>query len=119
MVEQGGRGRDWLARILIPLLFFCATAPTLRWVEFAGGAENIVVATAMEMRRSGQWIIPTLAGEKRIAKPPLAAWIAAGSIDHETFAKTLSDDPPTREAAYRKLAWEVRWPALLCGCITL
>src|SRR5256885_13561039 len=57
--------RDWMARILIPLLFFAATAPTLPWVEFAGGAENIVVATALEMRRSGQWLIPTLAGERR------------------------------------------------------
>jgi hypothetical protein len=26
-----------------------------------------------------------------IAKPPLAAWIAGISIDHETFANTLAD----------------------------
>jgi len=88
-------------------------------VEFAGGSENIVVATALEMRRSGEWVIPTLAGQRRIAKPPLAAWIAAVSVDRDTFAQTLSNEPAVRDAAYRKLAWEVRWPALLCGCITL
>jgi len=54
MVEQGGSWRDWIARILIPLFFFCATAPTLRWVEFAGGAENIVVATALEIAGYGR-----------------------------------------------------------------
>ena len=117
-----GRGSDlqnWLARLLIPTFFFCAIAPMLSWVEFAGGSENIVVATALEMRRSGQWVIPTLAGQRRIAKPPLAAWIAAISVDGDTFQQTLSNDPAAREAAYRKLSWEVRWPALLCGCITL
>lgn len=117
-----GRGSftgDWIARIVIPLLFFCATAPTLPWVEFAGGSENIVVATALEMRRSGEWVIPTLAGQRRIAKPPLAAWIAAISVDGDTFARTLSNEPAVRDAAYRKLAWEVRWPALLCGSIAL
>jgi 4-amino-4-deoxy-L-arabinose transferase-like glycosyltransferase len=119
MVQQPASARDWIARTLIPLLFFAATAPTLTWVEFTGGSEDIVVATALEMRRSGQWLIPTLAGEKRIAKPPLAAWIAAVSIDGNTFAQTLVNEPAAREAAYRKLAWEVRWPALLCGCITL
>src|SRR5258705_263762 len=119
MVEQGGRGRDWFARILIPLLFFCATAPTLQWVEFSGGAENIVVATAMEMRRSGERLVPTLAGQKRLAKPPLAAWVAAISIDHQTFARTLEDNSPELEGAYKRLTWEVRWPALLCGCLTL
>jgi 4-amino-4-deoxy-L-arabinose transferase-like glycosyltransferase len=119
MLEPSGSARDWMARILIPLLFFAATAPTLSWVEFTGGSENIVVATALEMRRSGQWVIPTLAGERRIAKPPLAAWIAAVSIDSKTFGQTLINEPVTRENAYRKLAWEMRWPALLCGCITL
>jgi 4-amino-4-deoxy-L-arabinose transferase-like glycosyltransferase len=119
MIQQGEGARDWGARLIIPLLFFWATVPTLRWVELTGGSENLVVATALEMDRGGQWMIPTLAGEKRIAKPPLAAWIAAISIDRDTFAKTLNDEPAAREAAYEKLAWEVRWPALLCGCITL
>jgi len=119
MLEPGGSGRDWLARILIPLLFFCATAPTLRWVEFAGGAENIVVATALEMRRSGEWVVPTLAGQKRLAKPPLAAWVAAISIDRQTFERTRDDSSADLESAYKRLTWEVRWPALLCGCIAL
>ena len=119
MVEPGESARDWIARILIPLLFFAATAPTLQWVEFAGGAESIVVATALEMRRSGEWMIPTLAGQKRLAKPPLASWLAAISIDARTFDRTLHNDPPVREAAYKRLTWEVRWPALLCACIAL
>jgi 4-amino-4-deoxy-L-arabinose transferase-like glycosyltransferase len=116
---QDGSGRDWAARILIPLLFFAASAPTLPWLEFSSGAENLVVATAMEMRRSGEWKIPTLAGEMRLAKPPLAAWIAAGAITERTFNETLSNDPTVRDAAYRRLAWQVRWPALLCVCIML
>ena len=70
MTESGNPNHNWPARILIPLLFFAASVPTIPWTEFAGGSENIVVATALEMRRSGQWLIPTLAGEKRLAKPP-------------------------------------------------
>jgi 4-amino-4-deoxy-L-arabinose transferase-like glycosyltransferase len=118
MLQQGS-AREWAARILIPLLFFAATAPTLPWLEFSSGAENLVVGTAMEMRRSGQWKIPTLAGEMRLAKPPLAAWIAAVSISDETFEATKSDDAAVRDAAYRRMAWQIRWPALFCACITL
>src|SRR5258706_3823024 len=102
MVEQGGRGRDGLARILIPLLFFCATAPTLRWVEFSGGAENIVVATAMEMRRSGERLVPTLAGEKRRGKPAPGGGGGALKIAHHNLSRTLVGKLPAVRGAFKK-----------------
>ena len=42
------------------IAFFLALAPTLPWQEFSSGPENLVVATAMEMRRGGPWLVPTL-----------------------------------------------------------
>jgi len=44
----------------IALAFFVAVAPTLPWQEFSSGPENLVVATAMEMRRGGPWLVPPL-----------------------------------------------------------
>jgi len=118
----GRRGRAALVLLVIAALFFAAIAPTLRWLEFSGGSENLVVATALEIRRDGtwqRWIEPTLQGEPRIAKPPLAAWVAAASIRADTLRALDSPDESARADAYRDLAWQVRWPALLCACLGL
>lgn len=63
---------SWRAHLAIILLFFIALAPTLTWLEFSSGSENLIVATALETRRTGHWLIPTMRGQPRIAKPPLA-----------------------------------------------
>lgn len=40
--------------------------------------ESRNLATAQEMVREGNYLIPTMNGELRLAKPPLPTWIAAG-----------------------------------------
>src|SRR6185369_6104176 len=47
---------------LLAAFFFLAIFPTLNWLEFSGGSENLVIATALETRRQGSWIVPTLKG---------------------------------------------------------
>jgi 4-amino-4-deoxy-L-arabinose transferase-like glycosyltransferase len=110
---------SWPAAIVIAAAFFAATAPTLAWLEFSSTMENLVTASAMEIRRDHVWLLPTLEGEPRIAKPPLAAWIAAAGIRPSTFAHLDDPDPYRRELAYRALAWDIRWPALLSSCLML
>ena len=93
-------------------------APTLTWPQFTGGNENIVVQTALEMRRdAGPVVVPSMMGEPRVRKPPLVAWITAASMDSNTIT-ALSNDA-TREEAYVKLSWQVRWTGLLAGCVTV
>jgi 4-amino-4-deoxy-L-arabinose transferase-like glycosyltransferase len=93
-----------------------AILPTLSWLEFSGSMENLNVATAMELRREGFKLVPTLEGADRVAKPPLAAWITASFIRASTMQALSS---PQRESAYRALAFEVRMSGLLAGCITI
>jgi 4-amino-4-deoxy-L-arabinose transferase-like glycosyltransferase len=109
--------RFTLYAFLIAGVFFAGTAPTLTWRDFCGGSENLVVVTVLEMRRGGPWIIPTLQGAARTTKPPLTNWICAMVVRPRTV-QALSD-LQQREAAYRALAWEVRWPALATSCATL
>jgi 4-amino-4-deoxy-L-arabinose transferase-like glycosyltransferase len=109
----------WPAAILLAATFFVATAPTLSWLEFASGMENLVVATSLEIRRTEHWLLPELEGEPRVAKPPLAAWISAATIRCATDIALDSSDPEIRAAAYRRLAWELRWPGLAASCLML
>jgi 4-amino-4-deoxy-L-arabinose transferase-like glycosyltransferase len=111
--------RAWTAAALIALTFFAATAPTLKMLEFSSSMENLVVATSLEIRRTGAWLIPTLEGEPRVAKPPLAAWIGAAAIRSSTFAALDQPAQAERAAGYRSLAWDIRWPALLASCVML
>jgi 4-amino-4-deoxy-L-arabinose transferase-like glycosyltransferase len=105
----------------IVVLFFAAIAPTLTWLEFSGGMENLNIATALELRRDhpGKWLIPTLEGEPRVKKPPLAAWLTAAAIRPQTVAAMSSRDANVRRAAADRLAWETRWPSLLAACLML
>jgi 4-amino-4-deoxy-L-arabinose transferase-like glycosyltransferase len=99
--------------------FFCAVAPTLHWTEFHDSVENLNVATALEMRRGGPWLVPNLQGVPRLAKPPLTAWVTAVAIRPSTLRLLSVRDPALRAAAYDRLAFEVRWPALAAMCLTL
>src|SRR3954466_5268101 len=86
-----------LPAILLIAAVFAWIAPTLRWLEFSNGAENLNVATALEMRRGGPWLLPTLQGEPRTAKPPLTAWITAAFINPQTVRDASSPDAATRD----------------------
>lgn len=71
------------------------------------------------MRRGGPWFIPTLLGEPRLAKPPLTTWVTASAARPETVDALRTRDPAARNAAFRRLAWQIRWPALLAACLML
>jgi 4-amino-4-deoxy-L-arabinose transferase-like glycosyltransferase len=105
----------------IVALFFAAIAPTLSWLEFSGGMENLNIATALELVRDhpDDWLIPTLEAKARIKKPPLTAWITAWAIRPATVAAMSDGDPEVRAAAAKELAREVRWPSLLAACLML
>ncbi len=106
--------KHFFLTLLVAGAVFAGVAPTLTWPQFTGGNENIVVQTALEMRRGGPWLVPHMLGEPRIKKPPLVAWITALSMRQHTLDQL--DDPSQRDAAYRQLAWQVRWTGLLAAC---
>lgn len=106
------------AAILAALVFF-AVAPTLTWLEFSSGPENLVVETVLEIERSGQKLVPTLMGLPRTQKPPLAAWATDAGVPQSTLGRIASDDPAERAAGYFALRWAVRWTALLAACVGL
>jgi 4-amino-4-deoxy-L-arabinose transferase-like glycosyltransferase len=108
-----------LQPILIAVVFFIAVAPTLSWLEFTSGIETLNVATVLEMRRGGPWFLPTLEGKPRIEKPPLTAWITSLGVRQSTLAALDDPNADNRVAAYARLAWEMRWTALLTGALTL
>jgi 4-amino-4-deoxy-L-arabinose transferase-like glycosyltransferase len=107
------------APLALAAAFFCAVAPTLHWTEFHDSVENLNVATALEMRRGGPWLVPNLQGVPRLAKPPLTAWVTAVAIRPSTLRLLSVRDSALRTAAYDRLAFEVRWPALAAMCLTL
>lgn len=105
--------------VLLSAVVFAAVAPTLRWLEFSNSAESLNVATAQEILRTDNWLIPTLQDKVRSTKPPLTAWVTALAISDGTMRDISSADATTRAHAFADLAWEVRWPALLAACLTL
>ena len=100
-------------------IFFAAVAPVLNWPQFSGDSEDLLVQTVLEMRNGGPWWIPTLGGAPRTRKPPLPAWISAASVSSRTVHDLSSTIPAVRQSAYRRFAWEVRWPALVAACLML
>src|SRR5258706_8392596 len=131
MVQPSRDLPRWAVWMGLLLIFFGGMAPTLSWLEFSGGMENLNIATALELRRdhhsilpvngnnADSWLIPTLEGESRVKKPPLTAWITAAAIRPSTVEAMSSLDPQVRRAAADRLAWEVRWPSLLAACLML
>ena len=110
-----GRPTAWLLAGLV----FLAVYPTLGWTQFHHSIENFNVATALELRRGGPWLVPTLQGVPRLAKPPLTAWITATALQPDTLRDLDAAEAGTRAAAYKRLAVEARWPALLAMCLLL
>src|SRR5207244_87021 len=76
----------FLGAVGVAALVFAAVAPTLSWLEFSSGSENLVVETVLEMRRGGPWLVPTLERLARTQKPPLPAWITAAAARPGTVA---------------------------------
>jgi 4-amino-4-deoxy-L-arabinose transferase-like glycosyltransferase len=103
----------------VTLLVFAAIAPTLRWQEFSSGSENLNLATVLEIRREGRWLMPTLQGQVRTQKPPLTAWVTAAAVRGGTVAGLDAAAPGRRDEAYTRLAWDVRWTALVSSCAML
>ncbi len=101
---------------MIVLATFALLAPTLPWPQFSGDSEDLVVQAVLQIRNGGPRWIPMLGDQPRFRKPPLPTWIAAAAVTPGVMRDLPSTDPSTREAAYRWLAWEVRWPSLAAGC---
>ena len=66
---------------------------------------------------AGRGSFPRSMASLRTNKPPLPAWICAAFVPSSTTAKLSHVNE--RDAAYRQLSWEVRWPALLFSCLTI
>ncbi len=114
-------GLSWFGRsVLAIVLTLIAIVPTLGWLEFSSGSENLVVAAAMETRREGNWLVPTLMGEPRVKKPPLVTWIAAASITAADL-EAIRADASARDsrAAYGSMQNTVRWPLAIVLAVTL
>lgn len=109
--------RAWALAVLIAATFFTAVAPTLGWLDYTSGNENIVVQTALQMRHGGPKLLPELNGEPRVKKPPLVTWVTAAAMRPSTIQQL--DDPKTRDAAYHDLAFQTRLPALIAGCLVI
>jgi hypothetical protein len=110
-----GRAAAWLLAAVV----FASVLPTLGWTQFHHSIENFNVATALELRRGGPWLVPTLQGIPRLAKPPLTAWLTAAALRPDTLRNLDSPDPAVRALAYQWLAVEARWPTLLALCLLL
>src|SRR3954470_2533969 len=97
---------SFVAALGIAALVFAAVAPTLSWLEFSSGSENLVVETVLELRRGGRWLVPTLEKVPRTHKPAVPAWVTATAARPGTVAALAARDPVHRAAAYARLAWE-------------
>jgi 4-amino-4-deoxy-L-arabinose transferase-like glycosyltransferase len=100
-------------------LVFATLVSTLTSSEFTSSVESLVVVTAMEARRDGHWLAPTLDGEPRLRKPPLGPWVVAAFLRPGTIRDLDSTDDATRNAAFGRLRWEARLPSALAAGLTL
>ncbi len=135
------------ASFRLRLLSGAADASRLRWFEYAllfafgltllgmnlGGARALTyhevtfAGPAKEMLRDGNWIVPTIAGVPFTDKPPLTAWLIAGSLTlFQTDAEWAARFPSIVSAALTALmiaAMVTRWwgkqVGLLAGLIQL
>jgi 4-amino-4-deoxy-L-arabinose transferase-like glycosyltransferase len=112
------RSDFWKALVAIVLLAIAALA-ALPTQDFANGGENLVVSTALETRRTGHWLIPTMDGLPRINKPPLPMWMAARGISDDVLSGVNSPDQAVRDHAYAMLSLQTRWPAVVACVLAL
>ncbi len=83
MQEASARLTSWPAAIVAAALICLALWPATRWVELSTGSEQLVVAAALESQRDGSWqrrLVPQMAGEPRLRKPPLTTWLAMAVV---------------------------------------
>lgn len=111
--------RGWAVALVLATLFFFSHAAQLTTLEFSSGSELLVVGTVLETKRNDTWWVPTLRGRPRLIKPPLTAWIGATTVTDETVRSLDDPDAEKRAAAYKQLAWQVRWPPLLATALML
>jgi hypothetical protein len=85
-----------LARALVLLLLTAVVCWPTSSTPDLDGTEGRRVQIALEMLRSGEWLVPTLGGEPTWAKPPLHYWLVAACI-----------------GAFGDSVWSVRLPSVL------
>lgn len=105
--------------VLAALLFAVVIFPTLGWLEFGNGSENLVTQSVLEIVRGGPELVPTLEGQPRVAKPPLTTWIDALPITRNLVDKLNTPAPVARSAFYTELAMRLRLMALASTVLML
>lgn len=70
--------RMWRPALLLLLLTLALCLPQAGMPDWSG-TEGRRVQIALEMLRSGDWMVPTIGGEPTLAKPPLHYWMVAAS----------------------------------------
>ena len=112
--------RPYLAPLLLSLLVAAGLWPAVAWFDFSNESEQLVVAAALESRRDGSaealWR-PTLNGETRLRKPPLATWATMAVISRDE-AKRLAAGP-VDDAAFAWVTVKVRTVSLLAAAAML
>jgi len=69
----------WRACLLICLVWAGIYLPALGSLELKG-EEGRRILPGLAMIRTGDWVVPTVAGEPYLRKPPLINWAVAGSV---------------------------------------
>jgi 4-amino-4-deoxy-L-arabinose transferase-like glycosyltransferase len=119
-VRLGVRPKPWrLLGLAGAFLFAAAVIPTLSWVEFSNGSENLVTASVLEMARGGPVLVPTLQGAPRVAKPPLATWVESVSVPGWLVGQLDQFEAGPRARAFTELAVRLRLMALVTTLATL
>ena len=112
--------RTYRLPLLLSLLVAASLWPATRWFDFSNESEQLVVAAALESRRDGSaealWR-PTLNGETRLRKPPLATWTTMAVIPRDE-ARRLADGP-VDAAAFARMMLKVRAVSLLAAAAML
>jgi hypothetical protein len=69
MQERSSGTRFTFKAFVIAVVVFIGVAPTLSWLEFSSGSENLIVGTILDMRRGGPWVVPNLNGKAPASRP--------------------------------------------------
>lgn len=113
------RGGAIATPLLVCLAFCAVVVPQIPRTQFFNTPENLNIGTALEIRRTGSWWMPTLEGNSRLNKPPMAPWITALCIDSGTLTRIASPDPVVRHRAFAWLSLEARLSAVLLSCLMI
>jgi len=78
--EPRAGGRGWVAFLLVAALGLAVFGIGLGSIPLIEKDEPRYAVTAREMLESGDYLVPRMNGEIRLAKPPLFYWLVAGSF---------------------------------------